>query len=71
MTTKHKTVKMRYKTLLLCKRFPQPLFFVYTDVMGEGIFNYKTKEVSLVFWRETSAVYRIYNINVMLNHIIL
>ena len=21
---------MRYETLLLCKRFPQPLFFVYT-----------------------------------------
>ena len=34
-TSKYKTVKTRYKTLLLCKRFLQFLFFVYTDAMGE------------------------------------
>ena len=30
-TTNYKTVKTRYKTPLLCKRFLQLLFFVYTD----------------------------------------
>ena len=36
MATKHKTVKIELKIQFLCKYIPRPLFFVYTDVIGEG-----------------------------------
>ena len=43
LIVKHKTVKTRCKTPLLYKRFPQPLFFVYTDATLEPRTDTKSK----------------------------